>query len=139
MTRAWLRGVGVACVGVGFAALAVLVYLIPITSDLYRGSAVLFTATKTGVTWSHSYDLRNHPVYFCMKVLTDFSGVISFGGLGVLLLSAAARSVLDPSGVRVSARAKARGTAWAFTCIAAMVLHFGLLLFPYLLKYGILS
>jgi hypothetical protein len=95
------------------AAGAVFIYLIPITSDLYRGSVVLFTATKTGVTWSHSYDLRNHPVYFCTKVLTDFSGVISFGGLGVLLLCVTVRSVLDPFGVRVSARAKARGAAFA--------------------------
>jgi hypothetical protein len=74
-----------------------------------------------------------------MKVLTDFSGVIAFGGLGVLLLHVVVRSSLDRFGIGVSARGEAIGAAWAFTCLGAMVLHFALLLFPYLLKSGILS
>jgi hypothetical protein len=139
MIRSFLRGVGVACIGAAFVAVGILAYLAPIFSDLHTGSAVLMTATRSVVTWSHTYDLENHPVYFSMKVLTDLSGAIAFGGLGLLLLYVAARGAIDPSGARVSARARNIGTAWAFACAAAMVLHFALLLFPELLKNGILS
>jgi hypothetical protein len=138
MKDGWLGSVVVACVGAAFAALGIFVYLIPIVSDLHRGTVVLRTTTKTAITWSRSYDFRDHPVYFGVKLLTDFSGVISFGGIGVLLLYVAARGAFDP-GAGVSLRARSIGAAWAFTCLAAMILHFALLFFPYLLKNGTLS
>jgi hypothetical protein len=139
MFRCLLRALVIAGIGVAFTALSILVYWAPIFADLHSGSAVLMTATRSGVTWSHTYDLESHPVYFGVKVLTDLSGATGFGGFGLLLLYGAARGAIDPSGARVSARAKHIAAAWVYTCAGAMVVHFALILFPYLLKNDILS
>ena len=76
--------------------------------------------------------------YFTLGVLTDVSGAVTFVGLGAILLYAAVRVVLDPSGATVSARARRIGAIWAFACLGSFILFLALQVFPYLLKYRIL-
>lgn len=139
MTRSLLRGV-VAFIGTAFAAVSVLVFLPPVVADLRTGSAVLFTASRyQGVTWSRTYEFRDDPLYYGLSVLEDLTGVVGIGGMGLLLLSVAARSVRDPAAANVNDRAKVLGTAWAMLCTVCLLLHWLLALFPFLLKDGLLS
>jgi hypothetical protein len=128
-----------ACLGAAFTAIAAWAFAGPMFSDLQTGHAVLMTVTKTRITWTHTYGRGDHPVYFFVKVLTDASGVVSFGGLGLLLLYVVARSARDPAGTRVSPRARKTGTAWAAVSLKSFLLYLLLLGFPYLLSAGILS
>lgn len=128
-----------ACLGITLIFVAVWLFAIPIFSDLQTGHATLVTSTKTHITWSHEYGLREQPVYFSVKLLTDASGAIAFGGLGMLLLYVVVRRAREPDGADVGTRAKNIGAVWAGGCLVTFVLHMLLLLFPYLLKAGILS
>jgi hypothetical protein len=134
MREGFARGALIACVGAIFIGVAVWFYASRILSDLQTGHAVLNMATRTHITWSHTYGLRDHPVYFSVKMLKDASGAIAFGGLGLFLLYVVVRSAR----AQVSTRAKRIGTVWVVVCLASFVLHLMLLGFPYLLRAGIL-
>jgi hypothetical protein len=129
----------IACLGVVFSAIGVWVFVLPIVTDLRAGRVVVMTTIKTRVTWSHDYTFDEHPVYFALKILTDALGAVAFAGTGLLLLYFAVRIIFDPTGATMSSRVKLAGSVWAFTCLGSFFL-FGLLhVFPYLLKYGILT
>src|SRR5262249_17478494 len=103
------------------------------------GQAVLMTTNKSGITWSHTYGWRDHPVYFCLKILTDASAVVSFGGLGLLLLYVSIRSAVDPSAATVSGSARKLGSRWAIVSASSILLYLALSFFPYLIRWGVLS
>lgn len=108
-------GLGLAVTGAGFIAVAIWPFLLPAIADLRAGHTVLFTATKgAGVTWSHVYTLRDHPAYFAVGVLTKILGGIAFGGLGLFLSVGGLLRAFGPADIRL----------WVF---------------PYLLRYGVLS
>lgn len=105
------------CLGITLIFVAVWLFAIPIFSDLQTGHATLVTSTKTHITWSHVYVLREQPLYFSVKLLTDASGTIAFGGLGMLLLYVVVRRTRDPAGANVGTRAKNIETLWAVGCL----------------------
>jgi hypothetical protein len=133
------RAVLIACVGAAFMLVAVWAFVRPIVSDLQSGQVVLVTATRTHITWSHIYRRRDDAVYFAAKVLTDISGAVAFGGLGLLLLYVGVRSVREGADARASPRSKKIATLWAMTSLASFGVHLMLLVVPYLIRAGLLS
>jgi hypothetical protein len=137
--KALIRIAVVACAGIGFAIVGTWGFALLISSALQTGRVTIVTVIKgRGITWSHTYGIRDHMAYFTLGVLTDVSGAVTFVGLGAILLYAAVRVVLDPSGATVSARARRIGAIWAFACLGSFILFLVLQVFPYLLKYRIL-
>lgn len=139
MKAGFARTALIACVGAAFMVVAGWAFVRPFVSELQSGQAVLVTATKTRITWSHTYRRREDPLYFAVKVLTDIAGAVAFGGLGLLLLYVVVRSVRDPAGARASPRSKKIATVWAISSLASFVVHLMLLGVPYLLRAGVLS
>ena len=78
------RSALMACLGTTFIAVAVWFFASPIISDLQTGHATLMTTTRTHITWSHAYGLREHPVYFSVKLLTDASNIGTVWAVGCL-------------------------------------------------------
>jgi hypothetical protein len=138
-TGALLRRLAMAFVGTFFIAIGGWVFMPRAAADLRTGRTVITTANRVGVTWSHAYGLRNHPVYFALSVLTNALGALGFAGLGLLVLYVVVRTAFDPSGANVSARARRIASAGTFIAVGSLILFFGLQVFPYLLRYGVLQ
>lgn len=132
-------GLGLAVIGAGFIAIAIWPFLLPAIADLRAGHTVLFTATKAGVTWSHVYTLRDHPADFTVGVLTKILGGIAFGGLGLFLSVGGLLRAFGPADIRFGPRGRRMTTAWIYGSLAAFILYLVLWVFPYLLRYGVLS
>jgi hypothetical protein len=96
------------------------------------------TTTRSEITWSHTFVITSHPVYFCLQLLTDACALAAFGGLGLLLVYCGVPSLWDPSANPVSARAQRIGRLWAFTSLTAFALYLLLVWFPYLVRSGVL-
>ena len=127
------------CVGVLFSAIGLLVFAASAAANLHAGQAVIALRVRHRLIWMQVYAFRDHPVYFVLEVLKDVSGAVALGGLGLLLMYAAVRLILDPSGANVTPRAGRIGSVWAFVCLGSFTLFLALETLPILLKYGILS
>ncbi len=130
---------GLSLVGIAFIAMGTWVFLLPAAFDIRAGRILLFTATKAGMTWSHVYAFRDQPVDFVVGVLTKIMGGLGFGGLGVLLSFACLIRAFGPADIKFGPRGRRLATAWVFGSAALIALYFLLWVFPYLLRYEVLS
>lgn len=133
-------GLGLAVIGAGFIAIAIWPFLLPAIADLRAGNTAIFTATRgAGITWLHVYAFRDHPTDFAIGILSKFLGAIAFGGLGLFLSLGGLFRAFGPADIQFSPRARRMTTAWIYGSIAAFILYLVLWVFPYLLRYGVLS
>ena len=113
------------CIGCVFSAIGLFVFAVPVVADLRTGRAAIGIRSSNRL-WLHVYTFRDHPVYFTLKVLRDASGTLALVGMGSLLLYVAVRLIFDPSGARVSTRARRIGNVWALACIGGFILFLAL-------------
>ncbi len=128
-----------ALVGVAFIAVATWAFLLPAAADIRTGHILIFTATKAGITWSHVYAFRDHPADFAVGVLTEVAGGVGFGGLGLFVSCALLLRAFGPEDIKFGPRGKRLAALWVYGSVAFIVAYLLLWVFPYLLRYGVLS